>query len=144
MPEGAYFGLQIEAEDKYGNGATSFTGRAHVTIALTNPASATGGLSGGPLTVAAVDGVANFQAFLTQTATSSIIATSSPPLMSVTTNPIVVTSGTSSPSPTPNTDTHADANTDTHADANTDPHADTDPHTDPHADTYTVGNRDQR
>ena len=37
MPEARFFGLQIEAEDKYGNRATSFAG--DVVIALTNPAS---------------------------------------------------------------------------------------------------------
>ena len=69
--------MQIEVEDQYGNEVTSFSGPGDdVTIALTNPANPSGGLSGGPLTVEAINGVANFRAFLTQTATSSIVATS--------------------------------------------------------------------
>ena len=62
MIAGANFGLTIAAEDPYGNRATGFTG--NVTIALANnPSGAT--LRGGPMTVAASAGVANFPAFLT-------------------------------------------------------------------------------
>ena len=62
MVAGANFGLGIVAEDMYGNRATQFTG--NVSIALLNdPGGAM--LSGGPLTVAAVAGVANFQANFT-------------------------------------------------------------------------------
>jgi len=62
MVAGADFGLGIVAEDVYGNRATQFTG--NVSIALLNdPSGAV--LSGGPLTVAATAGVANFQANFT-------------------------------------------------------------------------------
>jgi hypothetical protein len=98
IPEGADFGMQIEAEDQFGNLATSFTG--DVTIALTNPVSNSAGLSGGALTVPAVGGKASFLASYTQDSTSSIVATS-PGLASITTAPITVTSPTSTGNPTP-------------------------------------------
>ena len=62
MVAGADFGLGIVVEDAYGNLATQFTG--NVSIALSNdPGGAP--LSGGPLTVAATAGVANFLANFT-------------------------------------------------------------------------------
>ena len=89
MTVGADFGLAISADDPYGNRATGFTG--NVTIALaTNPGSAT--LLGGPLTVAALAGVANFPAFLTlDTAASGYtIEATSDGLMPVITGGITV------------------------------------------------------
>ena len=58
---GTGFGLAIAAEDPYGNLATGFTGSVTVTLA-NNPG--TGILNGGPVTVAATSGVANFHAYL--------------------------------------------------------------------------------
>ena len=89
MTAGADLGLAIAADDPYGNRATGFTG--NVTIALSNnPGDAT--LLGGPLTVAAVAGVANFPAFLTlDTAASGYtIEATSDGLMPVITGGITV------------------------------------------------------
>jgi hypothetical protein len=91
MTAGALFGLQISAQDPYGNLATGFTGT--VMIALQNPGNAT--LIGGPFTVQATAGVANFTAGITtKTAPSvyTLLATSTG-LTSVTTGPITVIAG---------------------------------------------------
>ena len=91
MISGSQFGLAIAALDQFGNLATGYTG--NVTIKLqNNPGNAT--LSG-PLTVAAVGGVANFHAFIT----TEIAATgytlqatdTADNLTPVTTGPITVT-----------------------------------------------------
>ncbi len=88
MISGSQFGLAIAALDPFGNLATGYTG--NVTLALqNNPGNAT--LSG-PLTVAAVGGVANFHAFITTEIAASgytLTATASG-LSSVTTGPITV------------------------------------------------------
>ena len=90
MEAGADFGLGIVAEDEYGNRATQFTG--DVSIALSaDPGGAA--LSGGPLTVAAVAGVADFLADFTtfDTALSGYtIQATSAGLAAVTTGVIAV------------------------------------------------------
>jgi hypothetical protein len=57
LKAGAEFGLVVEAEDPYGNVATGFT--SGVTISLTGPSGPTT-LNGGPLSVSAIAGIANF------------------------------------------------------------------------------------
>ncbi len=61
MTSGHQFGLQISAEDSYGNLATSFDGTIELAL-INNPGDAT--LSG-PLTATATAGVANFHAYIT-------------------------------------------------------------------------------
>ncbi len=93
MIAGAPFGLEISALDSYGNLATGFTG--NVTMALASgPAGAT--LSGGPFTMAATGGVANFAPDLTLTKAGlyTLKATSqSQGVASVTTGDITVVPG---------------------------------------------------
>ena len=57
LSAGAEFGMAIAAEDPYGNIATSFSG--DVTLSLRSP-SGQGTLSGGPLTLAATNGLVGF------------------------------------------------------------------------------------
>ncbi len=61
MISGSQFGLAIAALDQFGNLATGYTGNVKIQLD-NNPGNAT--LSG-PTTVAAVNGVANFHAFIT-------------------------------------------------------------------------------
>ena len=62
MTSGSQFGLAIAALDPFGNLATGYTGNVSIALLPNPPYNAT--LSG-PLTVAAVNGVANFHAFIT-------------------------------------------------------------------------------
>jgi hypothetical protein len=89
MTSGALFGLQISAMDPYGNLATGFNDP--VMIALdSNPGG--GSLIGGPTTVNATAGIANFTAGITtQTPASGYtLKATSPNLTPVTTGPITV------------------------------------------------------
>jgi subtilisin-like proprotein convertase family protein len=88
MTSGSQFGLAIAALDQFGNLATGYTGK--VTIALeNNPGNA---ILSGPVTVAAVGGVANFHAFITTEKADSgyTLQATAPPLSPVTTGPITV------------------------------------------------------
>jgi streptogramin lyase len=91
MTAGSDFGLAFATEDAYGNIATSFAGSVTVSLA-NNPGAAI--LSGGPLTVAARSGVANFPADLTLDTAGAgyTIRASSFGLEPVTTSAITVTS----------------------------------------------------
>ena len=90
MTSGSQFGLAIAALDQFGNLATGYTG--NMTIALdNNPGNA---VLSGPLTVAAVGGVANFHAFITtETAATgyTLQATAENIATNVVTGPITVT-----------------------------------------------------
>jgi streptogramin lyase len=88
MNSGANFGLQISAEDSYGNLATSFNGPVALTL-VNNPGGAT---LHGPLTATASGGVANFQAYITTDIAASgyTLQATSPGLTAVTTGGITV------------------------------------------------------
>jgi hypothetical protein len=94
LKAGAEFGLVVEAKDAYGNIASGFTGG--VTLSLTGPSGPTT-LSGGPLSVSAIGGIANFPPTLAiDTAGSGYtIQASSGGLAPVTTGAINITGLTS-------------------------------------------------